>query len=348
MATEDTQGAFLFDLRVMAIDGTTEDVPDTFENDRAFGRPSNDRGDGAFPQVQAVYLVECGTHAVVDAGFWPYGTGERLGGMRLLRSVTSGMLLMWDQGFHSFAMAKAVRLRVAHFLGRVPSNVRLKPLRLLSDGSYLACLQPSDHPPYRHLRRNGEQLLVRVISYTLDDPALVGFGQTHRLMTSLLSASSYPALDLACAYHERWESELVIDEMETHQRLPRTPLRSRKPLGVIQELYGLLIAHYVIRHTMLQSALQAQLDPDRLSFTGALRLICDAFVDFQLVDPTHHHWLYRQLLLDIARNLLPPRANRINPRVVKRQQSPFARKRPEHRSWPQPSKPFRDAVVMLN
>lgn len=67
MATERTPGAFLFGLRLMAIDGTMETVPDTPENAKVFGRFSNGRGDSAFPQVQAVYLVECGTHAVVEA-----------------------------------------------------------------------------------------------------------------------------------------------------------------------------------------------------------------------------------------------------------------------------------------
>jgi hypothetical protein len=94
LAASDTPGAFLFGLRLMALDGTTEDVPDTPANAAVFGRHRGDRGASAFPQVQGVYLVECGTHAIVDAGFWPCHTSERVGGFRLLRSVTPGMLLM--------------------------------------------------------------------------------------------------------------------------------------------------------------------------------------------------------------------------------------------------------------
>lgn len=348
MATEDTKGAFLFGLRLMAIDGTTEDVPDTQENATAFGRPSNGRGDGAFPQVRGVYLIECGTHAFVDAGFWPYGTGEPLGARRMLRSVTAGMLVMWDSGLHSYAMAKGTRDKGAHFLGRVRSNLKLQPIWRQSDGSYLAYLYPSDHGPYRERRKAGERLPVRVIEYTLTDPALVGYGETHRLVTSLLDPAKYPALELVCAYHERWEFELAVDEVDTHQRPPRVPLRSKKPLGVIQELYGLLIAHYVVRHAMHQAALQANLDPDRLSFTNALRLVCDAVPFFQIVAPEHHAALYQQLLRDIARHSLPERAHRINPRVVKRKVSKFDVKRLRHYQWPQPCMPFRDAVVMLN
>ena len=63
LASPDTPGAFMFGLRLMALDGTTEDVPDTPANAAVFGRHQSDRGPSAFPQVQGVYLIECGTHA---------------------------------------------------------------------------------------------------------------------------------------------------------------------------------------------------------------------------------------------------------------------------------------------
>ena len=94
MATPDTPGAFLFGLRLMALDGTVEDVPDTPANLAAFGRYHGGRGDAAFPQVQAVYLAECGTHAIVDAGFWPCHVSEKALASRLLRSVGPGMLVL--------------------------------------------------------------------------------------------------------------------------------------------------------------------------------------------------------------------------------------------------------------
>jgi hypothetical protein len=81
------------------------------------------------------------------------------------------------------------------------------------------------------------------------------------------------AADLAAAYHERWEIEITFDEIETHQRGPAVILRSRAPDLVLQELYGLLITHYAIRKLMTEAADQAELDPDRLSFTRALRIV---------------------------------------------------------------------------
>jgi len=74
-------------------------------------------------------------------------------------------------------------------------------------------------------------VLVRIISYTLTDPNRPGSGDVHRLVTTLLDPTQAPALDLVCAYHERWEIEVVIDELDTHQRLAQGVLRSRKPVG---------------------------------------------------------------------------------------------------------------------
>jgi hypothetical protein len=323
LATAQTPGAFRFGLRLVALDGTVEDVPDSPANERAFGRHHSDRGASAFPQVQGVYLSECGTHAVMDAGFWPCHTSERVGAFRLLRSVHAGMLLLLDRGFYSFEMLERTRARGAHVLVRVPASVSLRVRWRLPDGSYWAYIYPAD--PKR--RQRGDHLLVRVLVYTLTDPARPGHGETHRLVTTLLDAQEAPARELICAYHDRWEIEVTIDEIDTHQRLAQHPLRSQKPVGVIQELYGLLLAHYAVRAIMADAASQAAIAPTRLSFTQSVELIRVAIDDFQLVAPADHARLYQRLLRDIAACRLTSRAPRTNPRVVKRKMSKFALKR---------------------
>ncbi len=323
LATEQTPGAFFCGLRLMALDGTTEGVPDSPANERAFGRHHSDRGASAFPQVQGVYLSECGTHAVVDAGFWPCHTSERVGAFRLLRSVGAGMLLLLDRGFYSCEMIERTVARGAHVLGRVPAGVTLTPRQLLPDGSYWAYIYPAD----TQRRKRGDHLLVRVIVYTLTDPERPGYGETHRLVTTLLDAQQTSALDLICAYHMRWEIELTIDEIDTHQRLARHPLRSQKPVGVLQELYSLLLAHYAVRALMAEAAVQAGLAPTCLSFVHAVEVIRVALDDFHLVAPAQHPLLYQRLLRDIAACRLPQRALRTNPRVVKRKMSNFKLKR---------------------
>ena len=132
--------------------------------------------------------------------------------MRLERALRRGMLVMWDRGFHDFDMIVGARRRGAHVLSRLPAHVKPQRVRTLADGSYLAYLHPSD---YRR-RKHGERVLVRVITYTISDPALPGYGEEHRVITTLLNARLAPAREVACAYHERWEIEIVIDEIDTH------------------------------------------------------------------------------------------------------------------------------------
>ncbi len=340
IATPQTRGAFLFGLRLMALDGTTEDVPDTPANAAMFGRHPGARGPSAFPQLQGVYLVECGTHVVVDAGFWPCRTSERVGGFRLLRSVGRGMLVMWDRGFHDFDMLLAVRKRQAHVLSRLPAHVKPHLLRRLPDGSDLAYLLPSEDAR----RRRGERLLVRVISYTITDPALPGYGKEHRIITTLLNPRVAPAHEVACAYHERWEVELVIDEIDTHQRLVGRTLRSLTPAGVMQEVYGVLVAHYAVRVLMHEAALRADVDPDQLSFVHALEVVRDAVPEFQMVAEEQQAALYERMLGDIAAKRLPARRPRWNARVVKRKMSNYKLKRSQHAHPPPLQGTFRDAV----
>jgi hypothetical protein len=290
-----------------------------------------------------VYLVECGTHVVVDAGFWPCHTSERVGGFRLLRSTRRGMLVMWDRGFHEFDMVVATRRRGAHVLSRLPAHVKPQPLRTLPDGSVLANLLPAEDAR----RRRGERILVRVITYTITDPTLPGYGEEHRVITTLLNPRLAPAHAGACAYHERWEIELVIDAVDSHQRLAARTLRSLTPVGVIQELYGMLLAHYAVRRLMHEAALAADVDPDRLSFVHALEVVRDAVMEFQLVAPEQSEALYTRMLLDIAAKRLPERRARTNPRVVKQKMSKFKLKRAEHSRPPKPSGSFRAAVVVV-
>jgi len=342
LATEETPGAFLFGRRLMALDGTTITLADTPENEAVFGRHKTGRGRTAFPQVQCVFLAEAGTHAVIDAGFWRIDMSERVGSFRMLRSVGPGMLLMWDRGLHSFDMLQAAIERGTDVLSRLPAHVKPEILRQLPDGSQLVRLWPSQ---YRR-RKQGEHLVLRLVEYTIDDPARPGHGDRHRVLTTLLDHEAAPAKDLACAYHERWEVELTIDEIKTHELFSQR-LRSQKPVGVLQELYGLLLAHFAVRALMHAAALVADLDPDRLSFVHALRVIGDAMVEFALVDEAERPWLYRRLLSDLADVRLPERRLRSNPRVVKRKMSNFKLKRRKHDHWPQPTKPFADAVVLI-
>jgi len=346
LATPQTPGGFYKGLRPMGIDGTVLDVPDTPANTERFGRSSGGRGDGAFPQVRKVSLVELGTHVEVAIAIGGWQDSEQKLVPQLWDKIPADALLIEDRGFFSYQHWQTLHGRGVKLLVRVKGNMIFKPIERLPDGSYLAKIYPSSYA--REKDRGG--IVVRVIEYTLNDPQRTGHGEKHVLLTNLFDHEMYPALELACQYHERWEEELVFDEPKTHQdpRHPGKPaqLRSQTPEGVVQELYALSLGHFVVRALMLEAAKEDDQDVDRLSFTGCLRILqarlpeCDGSTPVRL-----EHW-YRLLLEEMAQERIEPRRNRVNPRVVKRKMSKFAKKRPEHRHRPPLKKTFAETVVI--
>src|SRR5207248_11348339 len=104
----------------------------------------------------------------------------------------------------------------------------------------------------------------------------------------------------------------------------KVELRSKTPAGVVQETYGLLIAHYLIRTMMAQAAVTVPIDPRQLSFTDTL---CILRIRLPQAPPSTQRaalavWL-DHLLLEIARQQLRPRRDRICPRAVKAGHTPF-------------------------
>ena len=337
-----TPGAFYRNLRLMALDSFLVDLADTPANVRAFGRHSNGRAPAAFPQARVLALCEIGSHVLWRWQIKPHRRSETAMAPGLLRHVEPGMLMLWDRGFLSYENVESVVRRKAHLLARVKTSLIFEPIRTLNDGSYLAKLYPT--PKAR--RRDEGGIIVRIIEYTFEDPGRPGSGEVHRLLTTLLDEKRDPAETLIILYHERWEEELAIDELKTHQR-ERPVLRSQTPRGVVQELYGMLLGHYVVRALMQEAAASRDVDPDRVSFTAALKILRSRLGECPASDRGRRKW-YRDLVAEVAEEPLgEERRNRINPRVIKRKMSTWKKKRPEHRKHPQPTKQFRDSIVVL-
>jgi hypothetical protein len=340
LATPATRGAFYRRWRLVAWDGTVFDVPDTPANARAFGRPGHAKGQGAFPQVRLLALCELGTHAVCAVQVKPLRCQEITMARTLVRQVQADMLLIWDRAFLDYDLVQAVRDRGAQLLARVKSTQVRQRLQELPDGSYLCALRPGNHGR----RRRDHALVVRVIEYTHDDPHRPGCGEVHRLLTTILDPAELPAALAPLLYHERWEEELAFDEIKTHLNGRPVLVRSKTPAGVVQEVYGLLLAHYVIRWVMHEAAVAEGLDPDRLSFTDTVWTV--RFHWPEVTAKGLSRW-YAELLQEVGQQQLRPRRQRWYPRVLKKTQADYPKKRAEHEHPPQPTKPFGQAIILL-
>jgi Transposase DDE domain/Insertion element 4 transposase N-terminal len=330
-------GAFFGRYRLMAIDGTAFNTPDTPANALAFGRSSNQYGPGAYPQVRCVLLAECGSHGVVGLEIGRYDVSEVHGAHRLLEQVGPDMLVMVDAGITSGGFVEHVRERRAHALGALEAGVweQLDHQRRLADGSVLAWVGPT-RPSQAHYRVRGG-MWVRIISYRVRDERLGEVGQIYRLVTTLLNPRVAPARELIALSHERWEIELLIDEIKTHERAQRKVLRSKTPQGVRQELYGIYLAHYALRVLLAQAAVEAELDPDRLSFSEGLSELTET-ISLALTLETEEATgpLLARLRHKMAGHVLPVRRLRINRREIKQIYNKY---KPKKRQLPPPA-PF--------
>lgn len=284
VAGRGTKGAWLGSRRLMAVDGFMLDVPDTPDNVTGFGRLDDGPKASAFPQVRVVALEECGSHAAIAASFGPCKVDERALLTDILGAVEPDMLVINDRNFYSFVLWTQALATGADLLWRVTATVTLPMIESLPDGSYRSMvINPKITGAHRqellNQARRGHQvpadkaIPVRVVEYEIPDREGNGTGELICLITSILDPSDVTAIELATAYHERWESETSFREKKTYLRRSGRVLRSKSPEMVRQEIWALLLTHYAIRKLMCKAADEAGLDPDRLSFMRSLRVI---------------------------------------------------------------------------
>ena len=267
IATRQTKGAWYRQWRLVSLDGSTLDVADTADNEKAFGRPGASRGASAFPKIRFVSLLENGTHVLWSAQMDPYSTDELTLAEKVVPSLSKDMLCLADRFFPSYKLWQMAAQTGAALLWRTRQNARLDVDKHLPDGSYLSRIYASTSD--RRKQRNA--IVVRVVDYRLD--GVQGAEPIYRLITTILEPKLAPAKELAALYHERWEIETALDELKTHLRGAQIVLRSKTPELVRQEFFGLMMAHFAIRGLMHEAALCADEDPDHLSFLHAVRVV---------------------------------------------------------------------------
>lgn len=267
IAVEATRGAWYKKWRLVSLDGSTLDVADGKANEEAFGRPGASKGKSAYPQLRFVSLVENGTHVLFGTQVGGYAMAELFLAGKVIPFLRPGMLCLADRNFFCYEFWSKTVNTGADLLWRIKKNLVFACEKRLEDGSYLSHVYPSQQDR-KHKTRG---IKVRVIDYRLE--GIAHAEPIYRLVTTIVDSEQAPAKEMAALYHERWEIETALDELKTHLRGARIVMRSKTPELVRQEFYGLLMGHFAIRGLMHEAALTADLDPDRLSFVHAVRVI---------------------------------------------------------------------------
>jgi Insertion element 4 transposase N-terminal/Transposase DDE domain len=291
IAQPGTRGAWFHRWRVMAVDGVVLDVADTPGNLAEFGKSGSGRALSPFPQVRVVGLGESGTHAIVGAALdsWQVYERELLG--RILYCLQPGMLVLADRGFFSYELWCEAAATGAELLWRISDNVDVPVLEWLPDGSYRSELVPRkmkaqfNQGKLRHIP-DEVRIPIRVVEYMVTNRGELT--ETIRLITTIPDRDNAPAAELAALYQQRWEFELTLDEVETHQMPYSKVLRSKTPELVRQEIWALLLTHYAVRSFMREAADDLGEDPDRLSFIRSIRVIRRQVLNQAGFSPSHN------------------------------------------------------------
>src|SRR6476619_3834612 len=267
LAEADTPGAWYRGRRLVSLDGTTIDLPDSPALEERFGRPGASHGASSFPQLRLLTLTETGTHAIFAIAFDRYEVGEVRLAPDLLHQLQPGMLCLADRAFVGFELWRTASASGGDLLWRLRKNQILPCSERLPDGSYMSRLYASP----KDRRHDTGGVTVRVIDYRLEN--VPDAEPLYRLMTTLLDPADAPAAELAALYHERWESEGAFAELKVGLPGQRLMLRSRRVDLAEQELYGLLLAHFALRRLIHDASRHAGCDPDTLSFVHTVRIV---------------------------------------------------------------------------
>lgn len=310
-------------LSLYGLDGTHLRVPDSDDNFAHFGKPGSSRSDAGYPQLRLVALMNLASRQLASAAVGPWSRGEVSLARELWSRVPDNSLMIIDRGFqaymHYFQLLAEGTNR--HFLGRAKSNTRYQVTERLPDGSALALLCPSSAVKKSEPGIPGP-IEVRAIEYCMPG------GKPSVLLTSLLDHVQFPARELVALYHERWELELAFDELKTDLLDRGEALRSKKPEGVVQEVWAILLTYNLIRREMALTGYACNMEPRRMSFRSSLFIIRDFFISARWISPGNLPKVLRQLRADLQRHALPPRrSERRYPRHVKIKMSNFPRNR---------------------
>ena len=337
-------GAFYQGLRLVGIDGTLLDCFDSDANREHFHRPTNQSGHGAFPKLRLVALCELGTRVLYRSVIGTYHDCERVLAEQLLHHLNSKCLLLGDRHFGVAPIICRLMGDKVPFLIRVKKGHIFPVEKQLADGSYLSTIYLGKND--RRCGKPGRR--IRVIRYQLDDPARCGQGEEHVLTTSLLCPKRYRAKELICLYHERWEEEIAFGEMKQTLHGGRV-LRSQSPEMTRQEVWGLLLAHFVIRKLAHQAAIKNKIEPSRISFTATVNVVHLQLAEAPSGRGPRSRLMKQWLAVTIASirlEVLPPRQARINPRVVKKRSVARETKHDHHRKPPLPNPDFHQTITI--
>jgi hypothetical protein len=319
-------------LALYGVDGTTLRVADSRENREHFGGHSSGRHEGGrdervsgYPLMRVVVLMALRSHLLSAASFGPYAIDERVYARTLWDSVPDRSLVLVDRQYLQADLLVPLMTRGSdrHWMTRAKSTTKYTVVKRLAAGDELVEFAVS-----REARKKDPTLpttfLARAVRFQRK-----GYRPTT-LLTSLIDPKQYPAVELRALYHERWELELGFGEIKTDMLERLETIRSKSPVAVAQEMWGLLTTYNLVRLEMERIADELKVPPTRISFVAALRYFVEQWLWASTTTTPGAIPQRMSTMRDRLRMFLLPerRSERVFPRAVKIKMSNYPRKLP--------------------
>jgi len=307
--------------RVQVVDGTGLSMPDTPENQAAWPQPKRAKKGCGFPVMRVAALFSLATGAMTGFAHGALAVHERTLYRKLWRLLKRGDVLLGDRGFCAFAdfyllsrngvdcvMRKNGRRKNASVIRRNSKNDRIVEWK--RSGARPKWLAPKT---WRDLP---ESIAVREVEVHVQFP---GFrSQVILVATTLLDHRVFPASDISDLYLKRWRVELFFRDLKTTMGMDI--LRCQAPPMVGNELWMHVIAYNLVRAVMSEAALAHAVPHDRISFKGTVSTLRQWAPALATRGPLRKQRLalYSWMLACIAKDTLPFRPGRNEPRARKR------------------------------
>ncbi len=306
--------------RIWLVDGTGLLLADTPANQKRWPQSRSQQVGCGFPLTRLLGLFDLGTgslHGLVQSDRRAHD--QRLF-VELLPALATGEVIVGDRAFCAWSNFAQLSGRgvCAVFRQHQRRRVDFRRGRRLGPGDHLVSWakpqRPAEADPALWAALP-DQVVVREIRVPIRVPG--ARTRSLVLVTTLLDPSLYPAEEIAALYARRWQIELCFDDLKTTLGLEF--LRARSPENVRRELFLRLIAYNLLRSLMGRAAITHHLPVTRLSFRGSLDRARQYLAALGLPQSgCARRRLHAQLLEAMARDALPLRPGRREPRAVKR------------------------------
>ncbi|HEY2951808.1 MAG TPA: IS4 family transposase [Verrucomicrobiae bacterium] len=311
--------------RVKVVDGSSTQLPDTPQNQKDYPQPGRQKPGCGFPVMKLAVLFSLASGALLDVIMGNLHAHD----LRLLRqlwdSLKDGDILLGDRAYGDYVTWAALPLRGVDVVARLHQRrqVDFRKARRLgkNDGlfTWQRGYQQSEILTAKEWEELPAQITVRIVRFMVQ---IRGFrARRLTLVTTLLDPKLYPAQELSALYARRWRLELCLRDLKT--TLGMEQLRCQTPAMAQKEVLAYFIAHNLMRCVMAEAAASYDAPLDRISFKGTI----DAVRQYSAAiararNRKMRRQLWEDLLLNLARDAVPLRPNRSEPRAVKRRPKP--------------------------